>query len=114
MSSVKNLMIHGVEEHITQDYIASVFWKNKLAKVSSVTLMPYLKNNKIYQLAYITVGEWCDNESTYNFIKRLKNDIVEARVIYEDDNWWSVELNNHNNGSFVGDYTRLFDLQSYM
>lgn len=108
--SAKNLMINCVEAQYTQQYIANVFWSQHIAKVSKITLIPYLKNTEIYNIAYIEIGEWCDSESAYNFIKRVNNPEKEARIVHNDDDWWPVQLNTHNNGDVaVGIYTVVFD-----
>lgn len=112
--SINNLMINCIESQYTQEYIANVFWRLNIAKVRSITLIPYIKNNIIYNMAYIYIDQWCETETAYNFIKRMKDSSKEVRVIYQDDDWWTVELNTHNNGNiFVGNYTLLFDENYY-
>jgi hypothetical protein len=108
--SINSLMILSVESQYNQEYIANVFWKQHIAKVSSITLIPYLKNSEVYSIAYIVIDEWCDSEVSYNFIQRLNNPSRENRVIHKDENWWLVEINTHNNGDiYVGDYTLKFN-----
>lgn len=110
MATIKTLMIPCIENQYTQEYIANVFWKQHIAKVSSITLIPYIKNSEIYTTAYINIDTWCDTESAYNFIQRLKTTNSESRLVYQDDNWWPVQLNIHNNGDInVGSYTASFD-----
>ena len=111
--SINRLMINslGVETH---EYIAQVFWNQRIAKVSSITLMPYFKKGKLgyYNMAYINIAEWCDNEAAYNFIQRLKDPSKEARIYHYIDNWWPVEINTHNSG--VGEYTVTFGPDYFM
>ena len=108
--SINSLMIPCVESQYTQEYIANVFWRQHIAKVSSITLIPYLKNGEIYNIAYITIYNWCDSEAAYNFIHRVQNPYKEARIVHHDDNWWPIQLNTHNNGDIkVGTYTVDFD-----
>jgi len=105
----KNLMIASVESQYTSEYIANVFWRNDIAKVSKITLIPYLKNSQIYNIAYITIEKWCETEPAYNFIKYLNSPENEARIIHNDDDWFPVQLNTHNNGELeVGEYTTTF------
>ncbi len=107
--SIKSLMIANVETQFTAEYIANVFWNQKIAQVSSITLIPYLKDTEIVQMAYITIQSWCDSEVAYNFIQRVKVSEGEARLIHQSDDWWSVQINTHNDGIlFVGDYTTNF------
>lgn len=112
--SAKSLMIQEVESQYTQTYIANVFWRQDIAKVSNITLIPYIKNSEIYNIAYINIAEWCDTEAAFNFIQRLTNPEREARIVYSEDNWWPVEINTHNNGNIsVGTYTVVFDLDYF-
>jgi hypothetical protein len=115
MSVIKSLMIPCVESQYTQEYIANVFWRQDIAKVSSITLIPYIKNSEIYSVAYINIDEWCATESAYNFIQRLKNPNQEARIVHHDDEWWPIQLNTHNNGNIaVGSYTVSFDASYFV
>ena len=107
--SVKSVMIKCVESQYTQEYIANVFWRQNIAKVSSITLIPYLKNSENYSIAYIAIDEWCASEVAYNFINRLKDTSKEARLVHSVDDWWPVEINTHNNGDiWLGAYTVVF------
>ena len=102
-------MINCVETQYTQEYIANVFWRQHIAKVSSITLIPYLKNGCVYNIAYITIENWCESENAYNFMRRLNDPSKEARIVYQDDNWWPIEINTHNNGELnAGVYTTVF------
>jgi hypothetical protein len=53
--------------------------------------MPDFKRNQLCYTAYIEVAEWCDREVAYNLIQKIKDPRKEARIVYEDDNWWVVE-----------------------
>ena len=91
MSSIKSLIIPCVEYEYTHEYIANAFWKQSIARVSSVTLIPYIKGEWVYYIAYINIDCWCDSENAYNFIKKLNNPHKETRLVHYEDNWWSVE-----------------------
>ena len=111
---IKSLMINCIGSQYTAEYIANVFWTQHIAKVSSVTLIPYLKNYEVFSTAYITIHEWCDREVAYNFIQRLKDYTKEARIVHHEDDWWPVEINSHNDGLLdVGAYTSKFPLSYY-
>lgn len=113
--SIKSVMISCVESQYTQEYIANVFWRQHIARVSSITLMPYLKNGEIYSFAYIAIDEWCDSEAAYNFIQRLKDSSREVRIVHQDDDWWTVQINTHNNGEIcVGSFTLAFPSSYYV
>lgn len=113
--SIKSLMIPCVESQYTQEYIANVLWNQHIVKVSSVTLIPYIKNCVIYSIAYINIAEWCDTEAAYNIIHRLKNEDREVRIVHHDVDWWPIQLNTHNNGNInVGSYTVVFDASYFV
>lgn len=102
-------MIMNVETHFNHNFIADLFWRQNIAKVSLVTLVPYLKNEEVFYIAYITIGEWFNNIIAYNFMEKLMKEEGEARLIYEDENWWPVQINRHNDGTItVGAYTVQF------
>ena len=108
MFSVNNLIINCVELQYSHHYIADVFWYKDIAQVSKVTLIPYLKNGKVFNVVYITIGQW--SALSHNFIQRLKNPDKETRFVYNDDNWWPIKINTHNNGDVVvGTYTVEFN-----
>jgi len=108
MFSVNNLIIICVELQYSHHYIADVFWYKDIAQVSKVTLIPYLKNGTVFNIAYITIGQW--SALSHNFIQRLKNPDKETRFVYNDDNWWPIKINTHNNGDVVvGNYTVEFN-----
>ena len=52
-------------------YIADIFLKQNLAKISDVTLIPYWRNGVVVYVGFITILEWLDTENSYNFIKKL-------------------------------------------
>jgi len=114
MSVINSLMIPCVEIQYNQTYIANVLWYQNIAKASSITLIPYIQNSVLCNIAYIEIAEWCDTESAYKLINCLKSPNREARLVYNLDDWWTIELNRHNNGKIkVGSYTVDFDLDYF-
>ena len=109
-----NLMIVGVQKQFTAKFIAQLFWNQHIAMVRTVTLIPYLDDNsEIYNIAYITLIDYCDSEIAYNFIRKLKTKNL-AKIVYQDDDTWNVTLNTHNNGQLVLDrFTTIFSKHSY-
>lgn len=87
MTAITTLYIPNIEHFITAQYVRNVFYKNKLAIVQSVVIIPYI--NK-YNLAVVQIDSWCESEAAYHFIQRLRNNNVETRLVYSDDNWWVV------------------------
>ena len=107
-------MIQFVEFEYTAEYIANVFWRQHIAQVSNITLIPYLQNSDVFYVGYITIDHWVDSEAAYNFVQRLKNQGTEARLVHSGDDWWAVKKNSHNSGELVvGNYTTIFDRNYY-
>jgi hypothetical protein len=109
-------MISNTEGVKNSEYIANVFWSQNLAQVSSIVLLPYLKNNKLCQMAYIEIASWCDSEVAYNFIRRLKVLEGEARLNHNlNEDWWAVQINTHYNGQpFTDASTVTFSQKSFV
>ena len=104
----KHLIIKCVESEYTHEFIANVFWKLDIAKVKSITLIPYIKNGNVFHHAYISIRSWCETEASYNFVRRLNDTNKEARIVHSDDNWWVVEHSPNDFEFQAGDYTTTF------
>jgi hypothetical protein len=96
MSAIKQLTIHSVESEYTAEYIANILWRQNIAQVRNITLIPHLKGSSVLQTAYVDVETWCDSEIAYNFISKLNSGLKEARLVHNSDNWWKVEINRYN------------------
>ena len=114
--SINSLMISNAEGVKNSEYIANAFWSQNIAQVSSIVLLPYLKNNKLCQMAYIEIASWCDSEVAYNFIRRLKVLEGEARINHNlNEDWWAVQINTHYNGQpFTDASTVTFSQKSFV
>jgi len=101
------LMIPCVEfpSYVTYEeqprYVANTFWKQNIAKISDITLIPYWRNGVVVYVGFITVQEWLDTENSYNFIKKLNDPSRETRMVYDDDDWWVIQLNTSNESNFT-------------
>lgn len=104
---IQYLLISGIERQYSPEYIANVLWKQRIAKATSITYLPKLNSNLFN--AYITIGQWCDSEVAYNFIKRLQFAYIETRIVYNDENWWNVYTFPFNIGCHLPEYTTQFD-----
>lgn len=93
MSAISSLYIPCVEKNINAEFIANVFEKNGIAMVSRIAIESIKNTGAKFNRVYIGINYWFDTEAAYNFIWRLKNPAFEARIIYEDDNWWPVSIN---------------------
>jgi hypothetical protein len=113
--SIKTITIPSVELKYTPEYIADIFWRQKIAQVKKITMIPYLRNNDVYNIVYIYIETWCDSESAYNFIQRLKDSTKEARLVHNSDDWWHVEINTHNSGDiYLYNYSREFNKDYFL
>jgi hypothetical protein len=103
-------MINCLDSQYDQEYIASVFWNRDIAYVSSITIIPYLNNNKVCSIVYIDIGEWCASEAAFNFIQSLKESPEGVLIPTNKEDYWMVQINTHNDGGITaGDYTRTFN-----
>jgi len=110
--TITTFTIDFIDCGIDCKYIEKTLREQGYAMVSAITLIPYLKNNTVYQRAYVKVASWADTEVAYNFIQRLKNPSIEARIVHHDDDWWVATENKHNDGDIiVGSYTVHFNTQ---
>ena len=102
---MNNLMIQAIHTEYTAEYIAKILWKQEIAKVNSITLIPQIKNNEFVNIAYITIASYLDTEAAYEFISKLKkNNFVELNYTL-----WTIQPNTHNDGNLcVGPYTNVF------
>jgi len=98
MKVITSIYIPRIESKFNAEFIADVFDRNGIAQVSRVYIEPYksiIKNGLNYNRAYIGIKMWYDTEAAFNFIARLRNPTREARVVYNDDNWWPVDINKY-------------------
>ena len=90
-------------------YVANTFLKQNIAKINDITLIPYWRNGVVVYVGFITILEWLDTENSYNFIQKLKNPSKETRMVYDDDDWWVIQLNTGDECNFaVENYTVYF------
>jgi hypothetical protein len=104
MVTITVLYINCVNSIFDTKFIADVFDKNGIAKVSKVYIEPYKSNIKNYKHhiynnyndVYVFIEYWYNTEAAYNFIECLRNPNVQAKIKYDNDNWWVVNINfNH-------------------
>ena len=105
--TIQHLLICGIETQYSPEYIVNVLWKQRIAKATSITCLPNLNSDSFN--AYITIGQWCDSEVAYNFIKRLQYSYIETRIVHNDENWWNVYTFPFNIGGPLPEYTTQFD-----
>jgi hypothetical protein len=113
MMHIQSLYIPNVDKHCNSQYIAEAFSKNRIAQVSRVFIEPHKYIKTDYNKAYVLIDSWCETESAYNFLKRLRNHITEARLVHGDDNWWTVHINKNHNKLFNKNVLTVFKLKKY-
>ena len=109
--TIKHIMIKDLHPLYNAEYIANYFWKKEIAKVSSITILPYIIGGNILGIAYITFDSFCDSEAAKDFIYHMTG--VSGYLIQhsdaEENNYWVLEPNTHNKGCLnVGDFTTNF------
>jgi len=98
MNVIKSLFIPCVEIEYDANYIIDALYCNNIATVSKITLLPFTKNNEIFNRAYIEIFEWHETEDAYNFIYSLRNNNKHSvRLMHSDDKWWSFKINKKHN-----------------
>ena len=88
-TQIKSICISHVDCKFDASFIADIFNKTGIAKVSKI----YMEPHKGYNRVYINIKSWHETETAYHFMERLRNPYRETRLVYEDDNWWSVSIN---------------------
>jgi hypothetical protein len=99
MNAITSIYIPCIDTGFNAKFIADVFDRNGIAHVSRVYIEPTLLKSKNglsrWNRAYIDINYWHDTEAAYNFIYRLRSLNREARIVYDEDNWWPVEINKN-------------------
>lgn len=110
--SVKSIVISHIDAQYTHEYVANLFWNQQLARIKKIALVPYRKDKcvsgKLYFRAYILIDSWCETEAAYGFISRLHNNSIETRIMYQDEEWWTVSI-NEDPYEYEDIYTLTFD-----
>jgi len=97
MNVIKSLFIPCVEIEYDANYIIDVLYCNNIATVSKIILLPFAKNRKKFNKAYIEIVEWHETEAAYNFIYSLRSGKSEVKFSHSDDNWWIFRVNKKPN-----------------
>lgn len=110
--SVKNIMIFNLNPQYTAQYIALALWRAEIAMVSSITLIPEIKNDMISNIAYINIESFCDTEAASHFVRTMAmtGDYIFIHEESDPENsTWVLQKNTHNSGNlYVGSYTTIF------
>jgi hypothetical protein len=107
----KRIMIRDLESQYNAEYIANVFWSKCIARVSSITLIPYIIDDKITNTAYVEIDSFCETEEGRNCAKALTlcDGMMFGHAVPEEENIWVFEPNTHYQGELcVGSFTTKF------
>ena len=97
---ITSLFISHINLKFTVDEIARIFLEEEIAIIKSITLIPQLVDDYIFNWGYIVIHEWCDSEAAYNCIQQLTR-LEKSQLKVSDDDTWSITINTHNKGNYV-------------
>jgi hypothetical protein len=104
---ITSLFISHVNLRFTAQEIACKFAEEEIAIIKSITLIPQLVDDYIFNWGYIDIHEWCDSEAAYNCIQQLTR-LEKSQLKVSDDDTWSITINTHNDGNLeLCTYTRV-------
>ena len=77
----------------THQGIQELFYKNNIADVNEVTILPEFVEGQLINRAYVQVEEWHDSEAAFNFIKEMqsKRGAIISSLDDDDDNYFIVK-----------------------
>jgi hypothetical protein len=80
----------------THQGIQELFYKNNIADVSEVTILPEFIQGQLINRAYIQVEAWHESEAAFNFIKEMQS--KRGAIITDDEyeNFCIVKTNKTN------------------
>jgi len=79
----------------THQGIQELFYKNNIADVTEVTILPEFIQGQLIRRAYVKVEAWHETEAAYNFIKEMQS--KRGAIIYSEDseNFCIVKTNKN-------------------
>lgn len=82
-SLIKTLYLHHIAPICDEDYIMRVLYE-KLAKVSKITLIPYIcfVDGEIYYEAYVDILEWYETDFAIGFNRLLRSRLEKGYTAY--------------------------------
>jgi hypothetical protein len=78
------LVIYDIDPNYSTDYIIEVLYIQHIAKVSRIILVPYISpyDGEMYNVAYVDLYEWNNNEYAQEFIKMLESPLPYGKEVY--------------------------------
>ena len=93
-SPVKCLFIPIVRKNITGEFIKKKFESLKIGVIEYVEFMD-LKKKPGYKKAYLFFEKFYSNPCCLNLLKKVMDETLNARVVYDDPHYWII-LENRN------------------
>lgn len=67
-----NTLIINNSGSFNQKMIHEIFYKNNIADVKAITIIPEFIEGNLIKRAYVEIYGWHESEAAYNFIKEMK------------------------------------------
>jgi hypothetical protein len=114
-----NTLIINNTGSFTHGMIHELFYKNNVADVKAVTIMPEFVEGHLIKRAYLEIDAWHETESAYNFIKEMRTRRGALMSNNEETSEFFVVKNttikiqqtglNNNNNNKNNKYTQYFE-----
>jgi hypothetical protein len=89
-----SLYIPRVFSNVSSKRIAAIFHNLDLGRVRKIDMIPRVNpNGDDYNMVFIHMWEWYENQNSYNFQERVLAGNGGARIVY-DDPWFWIVLKN--------------------
>jgi len=88
------MISHVIIAHVPNNAITIALTLRKLGILvpKKICVMSEFNGKVQFYRAYIEVKAWfSDSRSVDNLIARIQDPNKEARIVYSDDNWWTIE-----------------------
>jgi len=85
------LIIDGIEQDISFEYIATVLINHDIAMVKHINFMPYFSKKLIYIRAYVELWDWCESENAKDFIDSLSGSNIKTQFQHHENEYWTIK-----------------------
>lgn len=89
-SSINRFILPSIDSQISASFVVKVFEECEIATIAKVSFN--YNNNRNYKRAIIDVDSWCDSETAWKFISRLRCAKDGTRICYNGDRYWLAKL----------------------
>jgi len=89
-----SIYIPHVFANITKERIVEIFSNQSIGEIDRIDFVPKRgKDGREYNMAFIHMKSWYDNEWVHNLQARILNKNTEARIVYDDPWYWNLYEN---------------------